>query len=517
MASLGGSSTAGHALWRGSPALFHALFFQHVNTSYPHAAHSRTNAGTPGTGPVYMDKCLRYELPHAAPDLVTIEYTQNNQYFADKVALERLLRRVLALPSAPAVVLISVPVWSQLQPCQAAEQKDCERERGRRRGIEEELVLPLASRYAVPHLSLAQLLEAHRGGILAPSLRGGAFADGTPLRRSFVNATAGWWQCHQRDRESVGMCAPPAPSASTQHAPHPNHLGHELIAQMLSYLLRSAATRGERRQQQQQQQAPSRPLEQPPELPLPAPMFTEAAAETADESCIGAEAMRGYVRRADGWTYEVEGSALHPKPGLIARTPGAALELCYPLRWPDSGGATTRLNIALGYLRSYDAAMGLARLECVGGCTCRPTLLEGRHASRTSVTFIMQLAVRQSLGKGLGQGTGRGAGRARLPPNRGLGGRGAESVARGHRGRSLAIAPVGGDMCPCLVRLTANTSAAGGNGGHGDRGAKFKVNLMLVYEDREAYAVRKTFISNGGFRQAYLKLPTESSGTNAKA
>tara|TARA_B110001452_G_C15099930_1_gene383525 strand:- start:9 stop:716 length:708 start_codon:yes stop_codon:yes gene_type:complete len=235
--------------------------------------------------------------------------------------------------------------------------------------------------------------------------------------------------------------------------------------------------------------------------------------------------MRGYVRRADGWAYEVEGSALHPKPGLIARTPGAALELCYPLRWPDSGGATTRLNIALGYLRSYDAAMGAAWLACVGGCACRPTLLDGRHASHTSVTFITQLAVRQSQGQG--QGQGQGLGRARLLPTRrlgGRGGRGGESAARGLRGRSLAVAPVGGGNggsgagsdCPCLVRVTANTSAAGGGSG-GSGGAKFKLSLMLVYEDREAYAVRKTFLSNGGFRQAYLKLPTESSGTNAKA
>ena len=31
-----------------------------------------------------------------------------------------------------------------------------------------------------------------------------------------------------------------------------------------------------------------------------------------------------------------------------------------------------------------------------------------------------------------------------------------------------------------------------------------QVNLMLTLEDRESYHLRKTFNSNGGFRQAYL-------------
>ena len=94
--------------------------------------------------------------------------------------------------------------------------------------------------------------------------------------------------------------------------------------------------------------------------------------------------------------------------------------------WPDSlWRDDAPKNIALGYLGSYDAAMGLARLECVGGCACRPTLLEGRHATRcrTSVTFIMQARSpcvsaepRQGrLKQAYDVKTSRGAGRARLP------------------------------------------------------------------------------------------------------
>ena len=31
-----------------------------------------------------------------------------------------------------------------------------------------------------------------------------------------------------------------------------------------------------------------------------------------------------------------------------------------------------------------------------------------------------------------------------------------------------------------------------------------QVNLMLTFEDRESFHLRKTFNSNGGFRQSYL-------------
>ena len=49
-----------------------------------------------------------------------------------------------------------------------------------------------------------------------------------------------------------------------------------------------------------------------------------------------------YVRHANGWEYEVEGSATHPKPGLITRTPGATLELCRRFVWQTRAGSPTR-------------------------------------------------------------------------------------------------------------------------------------------------------------------------------
>ena len=218
--------------------------------------------------------------------------------------------------------------------------------------------------------------------------------------------------------------------------------------------------------------------------------------------------MRGHVRDATGWAYEVERTAAHAKPGWVSRAPGAALDLCYPIRWGAAGAAGAaggaprrggpRLNIALGYLRSYDSGMGNATLECVRGCSCARVLLQGRHASRTSVTVISQVAIRPArrrLALSLPQGGARGAaarrhGRALRADS--VNSTGAPATSRGEA--------AGERGCPCRVRLT-NTVARQEGGG---AGGKFKVNLMLVFEDREAYHLRKTFNSNGGYRQAYL-------------
>ena len=240
LAALGGSSTAGHALQRWSPALFHALLARRINDTFPHPAHQHTNAGTPGTGPVYMEKCLRYELPAGDRggldlDLVLVEYTQNNQYFADKVSLERLVRRLLALPSSPAVVLVSFPVWGALL-CGGGGAEEAAGSPCRGDGIEELLVAPLAARYALPHVSLTSLLraEAHRTGMRTPAAS--AHVDGARSRLRAVNVSAGWWQCHQKDRQSGGECHGDREGPASHGAPHPNHYGHGLVAAAIGEL-----------------------------------------------------------------------------------------------------------------------------------------------------------------------------------------------------------------------------------------------------------------------------------------
>ena len=164
--------------------------------------------------------------------------------------------------------------------------------------------------------------------------------------------------------------------------------------------------------------------------------------------------------------------------------------------------------------------MGNVSLTCVQGCSCSGVLLQvrnsdlhvstnfllqtrarthllwqGRHASRTSVTVVSTVAVRPVRPVRIRRIVQGGMDASRIRELRG--GRGGGGGGGG--GEAAAEAVVEAEAsCPCRVRLTNvnahNRSTPG----------KFKVNLMLTFEDRESFHLRKTFNSNGGFRQSYL-------------
>ena len=59
VATVGGSSTAGHSFARDAPGLFHSRLMEWLKCAFP-ANHTHVNSGTPATGPQYMEKCLSY-------------------------------------------------------------------------------------------------------------------------------------------------------------------------------------------------------------------------------------------------------------------------------------------------------------------------------------------------------------------------------------------------------------------------------------------------------------------------
>ncbi|GIL54230.1 hypothetical protein Vafri_9776 [Volvox africanus] len=76
--------------------------------------HDFLNGAVPGTQSAYMSSCMRYHLPPAV-DIVFVEYAANDSpaprwTFADpcRRSLERLFRKLLNLPSQPAVVLVNM-------------------------------------------------------------------------------------------------------------------------------------------------------------------------------------------------------------------------------------------------------------------------------------------------------------------------------------------------------------------------------------------------------------------------
>ncbi|KAG2498444.1 hypothetical protein HYH03_003701 [Edaphochlamys debaryana] len=77
--------------------------------------HHFTNGGVPGTLSAYMSSCMQTHIPENV-DLVFVEYSVNDvaapsRDFEDRRPFERLLRKALALPSRPAVVLVHFFPW----------------------------------------------------------------------------------------------------------------------------------------------------------------------------------------------------------------------------------------------------------------------------------------------------------------------------------------------------------------------------------------------------------------------
>lgn len=59
-------------------------------------------------------------------------------------------------------------------------------------------------------------------------------------------------------------------------------------------------------------------------------------------------------------------------------------------------------TVHLGYLRSYER-MALARVECVSGCACQPSLVDGLWEQRVSLQQMHSFAVRARLLRGSGR------------------------------------------------------------------------------------------------------------------
>lgn len=98
------------------------------------------------------------------------------------------------------------------------------------------------------------------------------------------------------------------------------------------------------------------------------------------------------VRRSTtfGWEYVVEWSPLgQPKPGLVARTAGAQLDICVPPPADVAAGKVEEQQVSFAYLASYEG-MGVAVGSCLGACECEPALVDahepGSHHSLNQIS-----------------------------------------------------------------------------------------------------------------------------------
>jgi hypothetical protein len=120
---------------------------------------------------------------------------------------------------------------------------------------------------------------------------------------------------------------------------------------------------------------------------------------------VGADAARREaaleVVRADGFEFvefQLHGAVRKRKPGWVATTPGAVLEVAFNGSFgaaADASASSRGTIVELAYLRSYEH-MGRAQVECASGCTCRHGAGEVDALSRdarVSLTFLHYMIV----------------------------------------------------------------------------------------------------------------------------
>lgn len=83
-----------------------------------------------------------------------------------------------------------------------------------------------------------------------------------------------------------------------------------------------------------------------------------------------------YDLQGFNWTNEGRGS----KWGFVGTEPGSTLNISVP-----TAGFSGAMTIGLGFLISYQH-MGIALLQCIEGCECRPKEYSFQHPNKVSIT-----------------------------------------------------------------------------------------------------------------------------------
>jgi len=390
---IGGSVSFGTTFTTSkSHALYHWKLYQWLNASFPPADrrvsdHEHYCGAVPASGPSYMEHCLQWHVPKDV-DLIIIEYAVNFDTSSedDAHSFERMLRRLLRTPGAPAVVVLNtmelMPTsghvgidWNRKGPidwnklffsgctaygCRAAPAWSDTTDLGFAwRAPAEDDIVALAQYYAVPCVSLR--------AALFPELKQNS--SRFPLKQLF----------HDRH--------------------HPAAWGHSLMAQMLASRIGDAvAAVAARRAAAAARGDGATPVSQCGAVAaeLAAAGAAEGAAAGAAAVSSGAaaggvamlgapllsktlEASVGLCLKGDELTramlntstfrFKVEGTDAKMKPGIIGTQPGEHAEFCLDVARLEPGEGFAAL---LGHLVSYEH-MGRARVTCWGECSCLPT------------------------------------------------------------------------------------------------------------------------------------------------
>eukprot|EP00887_Chlorella_sp_A99_P007655 scaffold20.g7655.t1 len=387
---LGGSVSFGRgASWWGSA--YPVLLLDWVQKHFPAAAHSLKNAAIPASTSGVAAACTEALVP-ANASLVVLEARAGEggrcgvgrrgalerlaaEYSINDIAglgfdneqrraYELLLRKLLAMPSRPAVLMLHH--WCHY----VAERADGTRGAFEKPDTEGDYTL-LAQYYDIPALSVrAAALPLMRAGVRGFRVDGfGSPAMGEQQREYFY----------------VDPC-------------HPTDTGHQVLADLLIYSMQQAA-----RQSLFDHQGSrggggeggggGAPLQDG----LPPPL-QPGVRDTPPALCM---LQWGWQSSAVGAWVELEvdtregsgGGAASPGRAANGTAGSAAAAPAAPADTQQQQQQMT-MTMSLGHLRSYQG-MGIGKVQCVAGCMCQESFFDGLWVRKLSLVETHQFGVTQ--------------------------------------------------------------------------------------------------------------------------
>lgn len=313
------------------------------------------NGAVPGTTSAYMCACFRRHVPQDV-DVVFIEYAVNDEHRKEPIfdnnarkPMERLVRKLLLLPSRPAIVLLNTFAWFNTQPFEGVFWSSAERE-----------FQELAWYYHLPTVSVkaacyADMVAAKEGySVHAPRLRD-----------------------LQELKGKAFYYDPIHPDGNT---------GHRVMAELAMHLVATVA-----------RDLKTNPINSADDdgaaAPLPRPMIRDNHASTHDTCFVGPHFRDDCVGLHEGWEWVNEAKGPRPKWGYVAKEVGKVIQL----RLNTLVSASTPYKpvlVQLAHLRSYEH-MGWAEVTCASNCSCPPTRFNGHTADKTSLLGLHKAYVTQ--------------------------------------------------------------------------------------------------------------------------
>ncbi|KAG2434505.1 hypothetical protein HYH02_012172 [Chlamydomonas schloesseri] len=355
VAVIGGSISWGQFTSKRGQTDWFSTFTRWMISAFPRANITGRNGCTPGVPTPYMIMCLELSLDPDV-DLVIMEYTLNDGLdpvlFGNRVVqdMERLVRRVLALPSRPAVVLLQVPSFGMAgyRGGHPKNNKNPADAFAHFYETSEDAQVAISQYYDVSYLSLRTAL----------------------YRLAAQKATPGFlWE-----------------DTFVDH--HPGDHGHKVMADLMVHLVQRTAVG-------LLLEPFGAPDAEAITEPLPEPMYDGNTAPNAT-MCLVGDAFRSHLVSAQGFDWVNEGSTAKPKPGYVATQPGSKLRLRVDTDRSGLGSAPgERVALYLHHLRSYEH-MGAAALRCVSGCNCSEVRVDAHISERVSQVYLVKMEVSQS-------------------------------------------------------------------------------------------------------------------------